>query len=182
MCPECYAARSHLPGFQDRRVTSCGVPHQWDTADLSGGIMRTLRVVVLLFVIAAFPGCYAARVETGLKPSATVIKKTFASSWIYGLIPPKTVETAAKCLDGVAIVETQLSFVNQLVSLLTIGIYTPMQIVVTCAERPSNSLLDFERDFTIPTEASTEEIQKIFSQAADEAVRTHRPIVVAMAR
>jgi len=144
--------------------------------------MRTLRTVVLLFVIAAFPGCFAAKVETGLKPSATVIKRSFASSWIYGLIPPSTVETAAKCPDGVAVVETQLSFVNQLVGLLTVGIYTPMQIVVTCAEHPSHSMLDFERDFTIPTEASTEEIQKIFSRAADEAVRTHRPVVVGMAR
>lgn len=30
-------------------------------------------------------------------------------------------------------VETQLSFVNQVVSLLTLGIYTPMQVTVSCA-------------------------------------------------
>jgi hypothetical protein len=35
--------------------------------------------------------------------------------------------------NGVAKVETQLSFVNQLVNLLTLGIYTPMEIRVVCA-------------------------------------------------
>jgi hypothetical protein len=36
-------------------------------------------------------------------------------------------------------VETQLSFVNQLVSFLTLGIYTPMQIEVTCAAARAQS-------------------------------------------
>lgn len=31
-------------------------------------------------------------------------------------------------------VETQVSFLNQLVGALTFGIYTPMHITVTCAE------------------------------------------------
>ena len=143
--------------------------------------MRFARAVALLAIVAVFPGCYAAKVETGLQPSATVIKKSFASCWLYGLIPPSTVETAAKCTNGVAIVETQLSFVNQLVSGITLGIYTPMQIKVTCAERPSTSMLDFKRDFTIPTRASTAEIQAIFARAADEAVRTRQPVIVGMA-
>jgi hypothetical protein len=143
--------------------------------------MRFARAVVLLAVVSVFPGCYAAKVETGLQPSTTVIQKKFASCWLYGLIPPSTVATAAQCPNGVAIVETQLSFLNQLVSGITLGIYTPMQIKVTCAERPSTSMLDFKRDFTIPTAASTAEIQAIFSRAADEAVRTHQPIVVGMA-
>ena len=143
--------------------------------------MSFARAVVFLAVLAAFPGCYAAKVETGLQPSATVIKKSFASCWLYGLIPPSTVETAAKCPNGVAIVETQLSFVNQLVSGLTLGIYTPMQIKVTCAERSSTSMLDFKQDFTIPTAASRVEVQAIFARAADEAVRTGHPIIVGMA-
>ena len=42
-------------------------------------------------------------------------------------------ETASRCPNGVARVETQLSFVNQLVSFLTLGIFTPMSIKVTCA-------------------------------------------------
>jgi hypothetical protein len=52
---------------------------------------------------------------------------------VLGLVPPETVETASECTNGVAKIETRLSFLNQLVGLLTIGIYTPMSIKVTCA-------------------------------------------------
>lgn len=85
--------------------------------------------------LIATAGCYHATVETGATPSTEVIEKSFASAWIYGLVPPSTVSTAAKCPNGVAKVETQLSFVNQVVSFLTLGIYTPMQIKVTCGAR-----------------------------------------------
>jgi hypothetical protein len=78
-------------------------------------------------------GCYHASVETGATPSTVVIDQSFASSWIYGLVPPKLVSTTSKCPSGVSKVETQHTFVNQLVGLLTLGIYTPMQIRVTCA-------------------------------------------------
>ena len=90
----------------------------------------SLLVALAVLVTAA---CYHATVETGATPSTTVIKKSFASSWIYGLVPPGTVETASKCPAGIARVETKLSFVTRLVGILTAGIYTPMEIVVTCA-------------------------------------------------
>ena len=95
--------------------------------------MRRKSSLVVALAVLVTSACYHATVETGATPSTTVIKKSFASGWIYGLVPPSTVETASKCPTGVARVETRLSFVNQLVSLLTIGIYTPMEIVVTCA-------------------------------------------------
>lgn len=95
--------------------------------------MRTRNVVGLLVVFLSTVSCYHATIETAATPSTVVIEKPFASSWIYGLVPPKTVETAAKCPGGVAKVETQQSFVNGLVAILTIGIYTPMTIRVTCA-------------------------------------------------
>jgi hypothetical protein len=66
-----------------------------------------------------------ATIDTRATPSTQVISKEWAAGWIYGLVPPSTVETAAKCPNGVAKVETQLSVLNQLVSLLTLYIYTP---------------------------------------------------------
>ncbi len=96
--------------------------------------MRYIRSVALLVLSTVlFTGCYHASITTGKQPSAKKIRKPFASSWIYGLVPPSTVEAAEECPNGVARVETQLSFVNQLVSFLTSGIYTPMSITVTCA-------------------------------------------------
>jgi hypothetical protein len=93
---------------------------------------RSPRALLVVACVLSL-GCYHATVETGATPSPEVIDKSFASGWIYGLVPPSTISTAAKCPNGPAKVETKLSFVNQLVSFLTLGIYTPMQITVTCA-------------------------------------------------
>lgn len=95
--------------------------------------MTTLRCILTVSVLSGCAGCYHATVETGATPSTQVIEKKFASSWIYGLVPPSTVSTTERCPNGPAKVETQLSFVNQLVGLITLGIYTPMEIKVTCA-------------------------------------------------
>ena len=93
--------------------------------------MRRFLVVSLVFLFTA--GCYHATVDTGLPDSTDQISKKWASSWIFGLVPPSTIETASECPNGVAQVDTQLSFLNQVVSAVTFGIYTPMEIVVTCA-------------------------------------------------
>lgn len=90
--------------------------------------------------VCLLAGCYHATVETGATPSQQSIRKGFASGWIYGLVPPSTVATQEQCPSGVARVETRLSFVNQLVSFLTLGIYTPMQIDVTCAAAGSENV------------------------------------------
>lgn len=123
-------------------------------------------------------GCYHATIETGLAPSAQVIDQGFASGWIYGLVPPKTVATASKCPAGVAKVETQLSFVNQLVSFLTLGIYTPMHIRVTCAAPGSASIGAPESTLAVEVGAGTPVIQARFAEAADRAAETHHPVLV----
>jgi hypothetical protein len=95
--------------------------------------MPRARCLIIATAAVLCAGCYHATVETGAAPATEVIHQSFASSWIYGLVPPKTVETESRCPKGVAKVETQHSFVNQLVGFLTLGIYTPMEIRVTCA-------------------------------------------------
>lgn len=134
-----------------------------------------LLVVACLCMLA---GCYHATVDTGLPPSVTVIKQAFASSWIYGLVPPKTVEAAAKCPNGVARVETQLSFVNQLVGFLTLGIYTPMEITVTCAAGGGADLPIAPADIVVSANATPEEVEAAFMKAADIAVSEDRPVYV----
>jgi hypothetical protein len=57
--------------------------------------MQIQRGVTLLAAGTSLVACYHATIETGLTPSAQVLERSFASSWIYGLVPPKTVETAA---------------------------------------------------------------------------------------
>lgn len=92
------------------------------------------RVALLALVALLSTGCYHAVVETGRPASSTTIDKAWAHGFLWGLVPPSTVETAQKCPTGVAKVETQMSFLNMFANFLTSGLYSPMQITVTCAQ------------------------------------------------
>lgn len=140
--------------------------------------MLLLRSSLLLAVVLVASGCYHARIETGLTPSAQVYEQTFASGWIYGLVPPSTVEAGQECPNGVAVVETELSFVNQLVSALTLGIYTPMHITVTCAAGGTSSLSAPAESVTVARGASEAEVAEAFMRAADLAVASEQAVFV----
>lgn len=140
--------------------------------------MSFIRALSLLAVVLVASGCYHARIETGLTPSAQVIDKPFASGWIYGLVPPSTVEAGEECPNGVAIVETELSFVNQLVSAITFGIYSPMHIKVTCAAGGTSSLSAPAESVAVAQEASEEEVAEAFMRAADLAVASEQAVLV----
>ncbi len=91
------------------------------------------RSLLALFALVAATGCYHATIETGRPLSPQTVEKPWAHGFIGGLVPPTTVETASKCPNGVARVETKHSFPNMLASFLTGGIYTPISIKATCA-------------------------------------------------
>ena len=128
------------------------------------------RIFALALVVGLSTGCYHATIETGATPSAQVIEKPWASGWIYGLVPPSTVATAQQCANGVAKVETQLSFANQLVNILTGGIYTPMSIKVTCAQGRTSDARTTIR--------STGNGQDAIHQAAEQSARENAPVLV----
>ncbi len=96
-------------------------------------IVRRLAAASLALFALTTTACYHAVVETGRPASATVIDEPWAMSFLFGLVPPKAVNTASQCPNGVAKVETQHSFLNGLVASLTFGLLTPIQITVTCA-------------------------------------------------
>ena len=133
-----------------------------------------LVVVGLLLVL---PACYHATIETGLPASPQVIEKSFASGWIYGLVPPSPVKAMSQCPNGVSKVETQLSFVNQLVRIITFGIYTPMSIKVTCASS-GRSAVPGTPEIKVGDGATSEEIIDAFRRAADLAVERHGTVYV----
>ena len=136
--------------------------------------MRLFAAVLALLLIA--PGCYTATVVTGRPMGSTVVQRPFAMGFIYGLIPPPEVNVAQECPQGVAMVRTQMSFVNGLVSALTGGILTPWTIMVTCASGtaslPSSAV-------EVAASASTADIQAAFAEAAEQAVETEAPVFVA---
>ena len=91
---------------------------------------------VLPLLCLSLGACYHANVETGRAPGAQKIEKGWAASWLAGAIPPQTVD-AKTCANGVSRVETQHSPLNYMVGVLTLALYTPMSITVTCAAPPA---------------------------------------------
>ena len=129
--------------------------------------MRRTALLALLAVLST--GCYHATINTGRPVGTTTINQPWALSFIYGLVPPATVETATKCPSGVAVVETQHSFLNGLIGVLTVGIFTPMTITVTCAASGRSEA---------PTVRSQGDAVKAISEAADRARETGAPVFV----
>lgn len=77
--------------------------------------------------------CYHQVVNTGLAPGQTTIDRPWTSTFIFGLVPATPIDVRSQCSNGVAIVDTQMTFLNGLVSAITFGIYTPLSVSVTCA-------------------------------------------------
>jgi len=121
-------------------------------------------------------GCFHATVDTGLAPSATVVEKPWASGWIFGLVPPSTLETQAKCPSGVSKVETQLSFVNMLVAFLTLDIYTPMSIKVTCAQGGHASVPSGAAEITVDRSATAADWERALRTAVTRAAASGQPV------
>jgi Bor protein len=92
--------------------------------------MARTTIAALLLLSA---GCYHASIESGRKPGNDKIEKDWAAGWAWGLVGPEPIEAQSKCTSGLSKVETEHSFLNGLVGALTLGIYTPMHLTVTCA-------------------------------------------------
>ena len=139
--------------------------------------MRLLSKVTLLAAAVALSACYHAIIDTGRPASDQMIVRPWANSFVYGLVPPPVVETAAQCPNGVSRVETQHSFLNGLVGALTFGIYTPMEIRVTCAGGGAGAMRDV-RMIKVGAKATGAEKQAALGKAADIAVETGAPVFV----
>ena len=140
-------------------------------------MIRPSRMAVILAAVLT-GACFHATIETGLPASATVIQKDWAHGFIFGLVPPSTVETKAQCANGVARVETQHSFLNMLVTIITFDIYTPMAITVTCAS--SNKMASLPATATVlHSLASSGGVDPTLMQRAfDQAVKSGAPVYV----
>ena len=137
------------------------------------------RLAIPLAVLGLFSaGCYHATIDTGLTPSTQTIEKPWASGWILGLVPPSPVATMSKCPGGVAKVETQLSFVNQLVAWLTAYIYTPMSIKVTCAQGSHASLPPGASEIKVDRTATPADQQQAWQSAVTRSAETGRVVYV----
>ena len=140
--------------------------------------MKRTWLLAASLALVTLTGCYVATIETGRAKLSKTISKPWASCWIYGLVPPTTIQTSADCPDGVAVVQTQHSFLNYLVGGLTFGIYTPIQIVVTCAEGGASGYVSPEDEIVVPRGASSDVVRDALGRAAQRTVESGNPVLV----
>lgn len=138
---------------------------------------RPFRLATLALLVMISAACYHQIVRTGRPAGTTVIDRPWVSTWLWGLVPAKDIDVRQECPSGVAIVETQQSFVNGLVGALTLGIYTPQRVRVTCASA-GTSLGRVGGEFVIENGASAEQRTEVFGAAVAAAERTDLPVVV----
>jgi Bor protein len=136
------------------------------------------RIPSLAIATLATSACFHATINTGAAPGTQIIDQPWASSFIFGLIPPKTVEVASQCPNGVARVETQHSFLNSLVAFITLDIYTPMTITVTCASGGRADATQLRPDISISQADGVTSVQNAFAVAATRSVSQRSPVLV----
>jgi Bor protein len=141
--------------------------------------MNTRSGLSILAAAALVAGCHHVTVDTGLPASGEGIHQEWASSWVFGLVPPETVETAKACPNGIAKVETQQSFLNVVVYALVGIVYAPMQIDVWCAAGKKTSALPAgAATVALKPNATAEEVQAAFTEAATRSQKEGVPVYV----
>ncbi|PSQ80659.1 MAG: hypothetical protein BRD46_03795 [Bacteroidetes bacterium QS_8_68_15] len=148
--------------------------------------MRNARspLSFVLFAAAALllSGCFHTNFTTGKPAGDQVIEKPWASSFVNGLIPPGEVDTAEECENGVAQVETKRSFLNMLAQGITLSLYSPMHLKVTCAASDGMATTEDAQpshaEVVVPQNATPVEKTATFNEAAAQAVESGQPVQV----
>ena len=132
---------------------------------------------ILPIALLTFAACFHQVVQTGRPASQTVVDKPWVATWLFGLVPAKELDMRAACPSGVAVIETEQSFVNGLVGLVTLGIFTPQHVRVTCASRTA-SLPAHTLNVVIAPSATAAERADAFQDAVRESVEHHATVIV----
>jgi hypothetical protein len=115
------------------------------TLGFEEGSMRT--TAGLLLCALALGGCYKATFIRDPQAVRGEEHDEWTSFFIFGLVGEQTLDVHQFCPDGrVAEVQTGANFLTGLVSLVTIGIYTPRKVYVTCAAGSGRAMLELDAD------------------------------------
>jgi len=135
------------------------------------------RIAFVLILPLFMTGCYHAQVTTGMDTSNEVYKKAWAHSFIGGLVPPSVVNAEQHCTNGVARVETKLSFLNMVAQAVTLSLYSPMSITVTCASA-SAANIDTDNTIEVAKNSPEEVVIDSFSKAIELSSKNQRAAYV----
>src|SRR5262249_10626990 len=101
------------------------------------GVARMRRAIVLLASVML------------ITSSAHAQLKEWATTFVYGVVPAPIAHAAAQCRDGLAKVRRGETPASTLVSVVTLGMFNPITIMVTCAAPSEKALIDVPADATL---------------------------------
>jgi hypothetical protein len=103
-------------------------------------IKNTIQPIwILLFcLIFLLNACYTYRIQTQAQPG-TELMTTKANSYFWGLVQkPKAGITTPNCdslnAKGMSVVQVKTNFGNALITVLTLGIWSPLQVSWQCSK------------------------------------------------
>jgi hypothetical protein len=138
--------------------------------------MKVGRAITLAAICLVASACFHQVVQTGRTPGTTVVHKPWVSTWIFGLVAATPIDVSKECPNGIATVETQESFINGLVSIVTAIIWMPRDVTITCAA--GRASLGGLREINVASTASPAERQAAFNAAIELSDRIGQPVIV----
>lgn len=135
------------------------------------------RWLPVAFLVISSAACFHQVVSTGRTAGPTVIDKPWVSTWLWGLVAADPIDSRPSCPTGVAVVTTEMSFMNGLLGALTLGIWTPQHVTITCASGTA-LLPPGAKEFRIPVDATAEERAEIVTRAVEQSSETHAAVVL----
>lgn len=96
------------------------------------------RLILLLICLLSLTSCYTYRVATRAQAGTEMNRRVVANSFFWGLVQsPKEIATPicdSLNINGMAVVQVKSNLGYSLITVLTLGIWSPMQIEWKCSK------------------------------------------------
>jgi hypothetical protein len=96
--------------------------------------MSRLRGLIAVGALAMLAGCYNVTYIAKSRPPSAVIHEQKLTFFIAGLVGTEEIQAGQLCPSGVAKVHTKNTFVDILLTVVTLTIYSPRTAEITCAQ------------------------------------------------
>ena len=96
--------------------------------------MSRLRGLIAVGALAMLAGCFNVTYIAKSRAPSAVIHEHKLTFFLGGLVGTEEIPAGQLCPNGVAKVHTQNTFVDMLLTVVTLTIYSPRTAEITCAQ------------------------------------------------
>jgi hypothetical protein len=141
--------------------------------------MNRRRWFPMVLCVVSLAACFHQVVTTGRTAASTpvVIDKQWVTTWLWGLVAADEIDVRKECPAGVAVVTTEMSFMNGLATAITLGIWAPQHVTVTCAGGMA-SLPSKATELRIASDATAAQSAAVLDRAIEIASESGAPVVL----